>query len=209
MLYAIYQLIQAIRENTALMRDLRNAVNTNSVRTKHLDTDIKLLTLQVAADAVATNDNTAATVTTGQLLAALIPLLQQLADSLNPKPVHMDLQFGEGEPGMAGQEKDNQTIPCTAIETDADGNPVTLNPVNVTWNIDALPDGTQVAELTQNADGSASFKALKVGGPVNVSCTDNGVTPPLVGTNTLEVIASVKTPTSMALVFGDPQAATA
>jgi hypothetical protein len=52
----------------------------------------------------------------------------------------------------------------------------------VTWAID---DPT-VAALTQNADGSATFKALKVG-TANVSCTDNGVTPPLVGTDTLTV----------------------
>ena len=108
----------------------------------------------------------------------------------------------------SGKETDKQTIPCSAIETDADGNPVTLDPKNVVWAIDALPDGSAVATLTQNADGSASFAAVKVGGPVNISCTDNSQTPPLVGTNTLEVVASVKTPTSMALVFGDPAAAT-
>ena len=110
---------------------------------------------------------------------------------------------------MHGKETDVQTIPCSAIETDADGNPVTLNPANVVWAIDNLPDGTSIASLVQNADGSAAFKAAKVGGPVNINCTDNGVTPPLVGTNTLEVVASTKTPTSMALVFGDPQASTA
>jgi hypothetical protein len=110
---------------------------------------------------------------------------------------------------MPGKETDVQTIPCSAIETDADGNPVTLNPANVTWAIDNLPDGSVLATLTQLPDGSAQFKAAKVGGPVNISCTDNAQTPPLVGTNTLEVVASTKTPTSMALVFGDPQAATA
>jgi hypothetical protein len=108
-----------------------------------------------------------------------------------------------------GVETDKQTIPCTAVETAADGTPVTLNPASVTWAIDNLPDGTAIATLTQNADGSASFAAAKVGGPVNVSCTDNSVSPPLVGTNTLSVVASVETPTSMALIFGNPAAPTA
>jgi hypothetical protein len=111
------------------------------------------------------------------------------------------------------QELDNQTIPCTALETDSDGNPVTLNPANVTWSIAPLDDGSTIATLTQNTDGSASFKAVKVGGPSVVSCVDNSVTLPdgtlLTGTNTLEVTASVKTASKMALVFGDPSAATA
>ena len=117
-----------------------------------------------------------------------------------------------GTPGLPGRETDQQTIPCSAIETDDQGNPVTLNSANVVWSIAALEDGSALAELTQGADGSASFRALKVGGPVVVSCVDNGVTLPdgsfLTGTNTLEVVASVKTASKMALVFGDPQAPT-
>lgn len=148
-------------------------------------------------------------------------ILKELREHKKPKPRKMELQFGTPEDtanvvsnspirrfsDMAdpGRETDKQTIPCAAIETDADGNPVALNAANVVWAI----DDPSLAELTQNADGSASFKALKVGGPTNISCTDNGVNPPLVGTNTLEVVASTKTATSMALVFGDPQAATA
>lgn len=139
--------------------------------------------------------------------------LDKIAELLSPpkplKPTKMQLQFEGEDPMAAGKETDKQTIPCTALETDAAGNPVALDPANVTWAIDKLPDGTDLAELTQGADGSATFKALKVGGPVNVSCTDNAQTPPLVGTNTLEVVASKVTPTSMALVFGDPQAPTA
>jgi hypothetical protein len=150
-----------------------------------------------------------------QLDAARLSLqaLERIIELLTPPPpphvpAHMHLQFEGSNPDMPGKETDVQTIPCSAIETDADGNPVTLNPANVTWAIDKLPDGSDIATLTQNADGSASFKAVKVGGPVNISCTDNSVTPPLVGTNTLEVVASTKTATSMALVFGDPQAST-
>jgi hypothetical protein len=119
-----------------------------------------------------------------------------------------------GTAPLPGKETDKQTIPCSAIETDEDGTAVTLNPANVTWSIAALDDGSALAELTQNAgDGSATFRALKVGGPVVISCVDNSVTLPdgtkLTGTNTLEVVASTKTASKMALVFGDPAAATA
>lgn len=99
------------------------------------------------------------------------------------KPVKMQLQFKGEKIGMPGQETDTQTIPCTAIETDAADNPVTLNPANVTWGM----DDPSIATLTQNPDGSATFKALKVG-TANVTCTDNSVNPPLVGTDTLTVV---------------------
>lgn len=152
-------------------------------------------------------------------LKSIVGLLTSIKELLTPSaagvPTEMKLKFGQGDPDMAGQETDVQTIPCSAIETDADGNPVTLNPATATWEIDALPDGSALATILQNSDdpsipaGSVKFKALKVGGPVNISCTDSSVTPPLVGTNTLQVVSSTKTPSSMALVFGDPQAATA
>ncbi len=112
-------------------------------------------------------------------------------------PVGMKLKFEGGLLGMPGTETDVQTIPCSAIETDADNQPVTLNPANVTWSID---DPT-VATLTQNSDGSATFKALKVG-TANVSCTDTGVTPPVVGTDTLTVTAGPAS--TLVLQFGTP-----
>jgi len=96
------------------------------------------------------------------------------------RAVKMELQFKGQGVGMPGTESDVQTIPCAAIETDAGGNPVTLNPANVLW---AVQDST-IATLTQNADGSATFKALKPG-TTDVTCTDNSQTPPLVGTDTL------------------------
>ena len=93
------------------------------------------------------------------------------------------------------------------------GEAVTLNPANVAWSIAAADDGTVVASVTTNPDGSGSFKALAVGGPAVVSCVDSGVKLPdgtnLTGTNTLTVNKSVKTASEMALKFGDPQASTA
>jgi hypothetical protein len=114
-----------------------------------------------------------------------------------PVPTKMELQFQGEEIGMPGKETDTQTIPCSALETDAQGQPVVLNPASVTWAID---DPT-IASMVQNADGSATFKALKIG-TANVSCTDNSVTPPLVGTDTLTVTAGVAI--KLALQFGTP-----
>lgn len=133
---------------------------------------------------------------------------------------HMKLQFGQpvddgalqrsqalatqGGSMSPAKETDTQTIPCSEIETDAQGNPVTLNPANVLWKID---DPT-IATLTQNSDGSATFKAVKPVAPAknprtaNVSCTDTvtGV----VGTDTLEVDDSPTQPGKMVLTFGSP-----
>jgi hypothetical protein len=127
----------------------------------------------------------------------------------------MDLKFGQptnspalqtrkGETTMPGKETDTQTIPCSEMETDGQGNPVTLNPANVQWAID---DPT-IATLTQNADGSATFKAVKPVPPAvnprtaNVSCTDTKTG--VVGTDTLEVDDSPTQPGKMVLTFGSP-----
>ena len=105
---------------------------------------------------------------------------------------------------MPGKETDTQTIPCSEMETDGQGNPVTLNPANVQWAID---DPT-IATLTQNADGSATFKAVKPVPPAvnprtaNVSCTDTKTG--VVGTDTLEVDDSPTQPGKMVLTFGSP-----
>jgi len=121
--------------------------------------------------------------------------LKRIADSLDHKPVKLQLQFKGERIGMPGKETDVQTISCSAIETDGAGQPVTLNPASVTWAI----DDPSIASLTQNPDGSATFKALKPG-TANVTCTDNSVTPPLVGTDTLEVTAGPAA--TLKLVFG-------
>jgi hypothetical protein len=123
--------------------------------------------------------------------------VKSILEILQPSqhPVKLEIQFQGEQPGMPGKETDTQTIPCSAIETDAVGNSVTLNPASVTWGID---DPT-IATLTQNPDGSATFKALKVG-TANVTCTDNSVNPPLVGMDTLTVTAGPGT--KLVLQFG-------
>jgi hypothetical protein len=135
-------------------------------------------------------------------------------EKLVPKG-HMTLKFGEPttadvrennstEDSMPGKETDTQTIPCSEIETDAAGNPVTLDPTSVVWAI----DDPSIATLTQNSDGSATFKAVKPVPPAvnprtaNVSCQDTktGVT----GTDQLEVDDSPTVPGKMILTFGTP-----
>ena len=110
----------------------------------------------------------------------------------------------QGEKIMPGKETDTQTVACTEVETDGQGNPVTLNPANVVWAID---DPT-IATLTQNPDGSATFKAVKPVPPAvnprtaNVTCTDTATG--VVGKDTLEVDDSPTQPGKMTLVFGTP-----
>jgi hypothetical protein len=122
-------------------------------------------------------------------------------------PIDEILEFRnqfQKENHMPGKETDTQTVPCSEVETDAAGNPVVLNPANVKWAID---DPT-IATLTQNSDGSATFKAVKPVAPAvnprtaNVTCTDTVTN--VVGADTLEVDDSPTQPGKMTLVFGTP-----
>lgn len=157
-----------------------------------------------------------------EALKANTDAIEEIADLLRPKPGHMKLQWGEpvatpapvadrwatkpklreGKTMSPGKETDTQTIPCSEMETDGQGQPVVIDPANVVWRID---DPT-IATLTQNADGSATFKAVKPVPPAvnpriaNVSCTDTKTG--VVGTDTLEVDDSPTQPGKMVLTFG-------
>ena len=145
-------------------------------------------------------------------------VLKQIVDALTPPPGEMMLhwetpeisnapaalnsQMREELQNMSGKETDTQTVACSEVETDGAGNLVTLNPANVVWAID---DST-IATLTQNADGSATFKAVKPVAPAvnprtaNVTCTDTVTS--VVGADTLEVDDSPTQPGKMVLTFG-------
>jgi hypothetical protein len=103
---------------------------------------------------------------------------------------------------MPGKETDTQTIQCSEMESDGQGNPVTIDPTSVVWSID---DAT-IASLTPNADGSATFKAVKPVPPAvnpriaNVTCTDTKTN--VSATDTLEVDDSPTQPGKMVLTFG-------
>lgn len=147
-----------------------------------------------------------------QIAAALVIL-----QGLTPPQGKMAITFGKPQPnstisegetdmgtGSGANLTDSQNVAATEVETDADGNPVTLNATDVAWAID---DPT-IATLVQNPDGSATFTAVKPVPPAtnprtaNVTCTDNvtGV----VGANTLTVTTSPGG--SMVITFGPPNA---
>jgi hypothetical protein len=172
--------------------DIDRDVDKLSTRTKHLEEQYEVL---IKAQSVIARSQVAVQAAVNKTADQV----QQILDFLQPsqRPVKMQLQFQGGELNMPGKETDTQTIPCSAMETDAAGQPVSLDPASVTWAI----DNAAIASLVQNADGSATFKALSVG-TANVTCTDNSVTPPLVGADTLTVTAGVAI--ALALNFGAP-----
>lgn len=96
---------------------------------------------------------------------------------------------------MPASITDVQSISATIAEKDAAGQPVTFDPTKVTWTVG---DATIVA-LTQNADGSASFKALAVG-TTQVAVSDSGSG--LSAQDTLTVTAGAAT--SLLIGFGTP-----
>lgn len=119
----------------------------------------------------------------------------KLDNLLKPKPVKIRIHFHGGNPNMPGQMTDVQSITATIDELDAQQQPVTFDPTKVTWTIG---DPT-IATLTQQPDGSASFKALKVGvSPVGVSDSSNGLS----AQDTLTVTADAAT--SLVIKFGVP-----
>jgi hypothetical protein len=125
----------------------------------------------------------------------VLTMLRLIAVTLGVK-TELQIQF-EGEQAMTpGQMSDTQTIQATAIETDAAGNPVTIDPANAAWGI----DDSSIASLTQNPDGSATFKALKPG-TATISLTDKATG--AAGTNTLSVTSAG--PNTLTISFGDPQ----
>lgn len=130
-----------------------------------------------------------------QFMSTQLDMMRAIQATLGVPSNKLQIQFEGETPGMPGQETDTQTIPATAIETDAAGNPVTLNPASVSWAL----DDQSIASMTQNPDGSATFKALKPG-TANITVTDSSQTPPAVGTDTLTVTSSG--PNKLSIQFG-------
>src|SRR2546430_2761532 len=96
---------------------------------------------------------------------------------------------------MPGQMTDSQSIVASIGETDAAGQPVTFDPTKVTWTVG---DAT-IASLTQNPDGSATFKALAVGTtPVGVTDSGSGLS----AQDTLTVTAGAAT--TLNIAFAPP-----
>jgi hypothetical protein len=129
-------------------------------------------------------------------LQKMISLLEQILSQLTPKPAtKITIQF-EGElPGMPATMTDLQSVSASISETDAAGQPVTFDPANITWSV----NNPTIVALTQNPDGSASFKALAVG-TTTVGVSDSGSG--LSAQDTLTVTASAAT--ALVISFGNP-----
>ena len=96
---------------------------------------------------------------------------------------------------MPAQLTDTQSIPASISETDAAGQIVTINPATVTWTV----NDPSIVALTQNSDGSATFKALAVGtSGVGVTDSSNGLS----AQDTLTVTAGAAT--ALVIAFGTP-----
>jgi hypothetical protein len=159
-------------------------------RVKDLDEDLGEFRRSMTG--LATSDQVNQIVSTQQ---DMLTALREIAVTLGVK-TELQIQF-EGELPMApGQMSDTQTLQATAIETDAAGQPVTIDPVNAAWGI----DDPSIASLAQNADGSATFKGLKPG-TATISLTDKATN--AAGTNTLTV--SGQGPNALTISFGSPQ----
>lgn len=129
-----------------------------------------------------------------KILVELQKIEEDLARLL-PKAVKITIQFQGEQPGMAAQITDTQQITATIAELDAKGQPVAVDPTKVQWTVG---DPT-VASVQQNADGSATFTALKVG-TTQVAVTDssNGLS----AQDTLTVTAGAAT--TLQIAFGTP-----
>src|SRR6266850_2836636 len=126
----------------------------------------------------------------------LIDLLKQVISILTPKPAtKIVIQFEGEKPGMPATMTDLQSVSASIAETDAAGQPVTFDPANITWTV----NDPAIAALTQNPDGSASFKALTVG-TTTVGVSDSGSG--LSAQDTLTVTASAAT--ALVISFGNP-----
>jgi len=129
-------------------------------------------------------------------LKQVIDLLKQILARLTPQPATSITITFEGEkPGMPATMTDVQSVSATISEKDAAGQPVTFDPTQIRWTI----NDSLIAALTQNPDGSASFKALAVGTTtVGVSDTASGLS----AQDTLTVTAGAAT--SLVISFGVP-----
>src|ERR1035437_7704001 len=80
-----------------------------------------------------------------------VSTFQQWPSSLAPSGASQYQFKPQGETmANTGKETESQTIPCSAVETDASGNPVTIDPTNAQW---AVAD-TTIATVSKAADGS-------------------------------------------------------
>jgi hypothetical protein len=108
-------------------------------------------------------------------------------------PVTYDQAAPEG-PGMPTVMKgttvqltDLQQFTLTVAEVDSKNQPVVGD--NLSWSVDQ-PD---IVAITPSADGYSCLCVAGADGVANVTVTDNTVTPPLTGTDSVTVVSSAAT----------------
>jgi len=98
---------------------------------------------------------------------------------------------GPGTPtimkGSAVQLTDLQQFTLTVAEQDSKGQPVSGD--SLAWSVDQ----PSVIAITPSADGYSCLCVAGVDGVANVTVTDNTVTPPLTGTDSITVVSSAAT----------------
>lgn len=140
--------------------------------------------------------------TVPRLLEAILSELKLIGRALGiGVATYLRINWGKPQPPTKGhtqmpaQMTDTQSIGATISETDAAGQPVTIDPAQVVWTV----NDPSIAQLTQNPDGSATFKALAVGSTgVGVTDNSNGLS----AQDTLTVTAGAAT--SLVIAFGQP-----
>jgi hypothetical protein len=125
----------------------------------------------------------------------IISLLEQILSRLTPKATKLTILFEGVQQGMPATLTDVQSVSASIVETDAAGSVVAFDPTKITWSV---ADATIVA-LTSNPDGTASFKALKVGS-TTVTASDSGSG--LSGSDTITVVSGAAT--TLVIKFGIP-----
>jgi hypothetical protein len=109
---------------------------------------------------------------------------------------------GPGTPtirkGSAVQLTDLQQVTLSVAEQDSKGQPVTADAL--TWAV----DNPGVVAITASADGYSCLCVAGTDGTAVVTVTDNSVTPPLTGSDTITVVSSAAT--SLVIGEGTPEA---
>lgn len=98
--------------------------------------------------------------------------------------------------GIAVQLTDLQQVTLSVAEQDSKGQPVADT---LTWSV----DNTSVITLVPSADTQSCLCVAGTDGIATVTVTDNSVTPPLTGTDTLTVGSSAAT--ALVLSEGTPE----
>ena len=120
---------------------------------------------------------------------------------VDPETFDQAAPEGPGTPtvkkGTVVQLTDLQQVTLSVAEVDSKNQPVTTD--SLAWSVDQ----PGVIAITPSADGYSCLCVAGTDGTAVVTVTDNSVTPPLTGTDTIPVVSSAAT--SLVLNEGTPE----